>query len=265
LGAGQGAPAVRDIRAFTLVELLVVVAVIALLLSILLPAMGAAREKMRALKCSSNLRTMAFEFQLFVEHETEGGWGDSDRERPPSGGFYISDFQDYLYKLDEFWEDPGKGYGKLTPKTSAMMCPSGASELTKTRDQPCGKDALNPARDVTIAVNMRLYRATVEFGGNQVLAPEANTSVRTEILNNPYVPLMIEVDGETVDANNGNMFYIAPPLPGDETPYGDGRYWTPSARHDGRVNVAFVGGHVLTSEHPADQNWDWSYQAHVGR
>lgn len=251
---------------FTLVELLVVVAVIALLLAILLPAMGAAREKMRALKCSSNLRTMAFEFQLFVEHETDGGWGDSDRKRPPpGGGFYINDFQDYLYKLDEFWDDPGKSSVKLTPKDSAMMCPSGVGQLTKSRGHPCGKDAFDPANEVSLAINMRLYRAVVEFGGNPMFVPETSTSVRTDILNNPYAPLLIEVDGEVADAKSQNPFFIAPPLPGDDTPYGDGRYWSPSARHGGRVNVAFVGGHVLTSERPEDQNWDWTYQAHFGR
>ena len=48
----------RAIKAFTVVELLVVVLIIALLIAILLPALARAREAARAVACSNNLRNI---------------------------------------------------------------------------------------------------------------------------------------------------------------------------------------------------------------
>ncbi|GJM18381.1 MAG: hypothetical protein DHS20C14_05940 [Phycisphaeraceae bacterium] len=57
--------------AFTLVELLVVVAIIALLIGILLPALGAARETARTAVCMSNQRQLGVAWQSYANDERD--------------------------------------------------------------------------------------------------------------------------------------------------------------------------------------------------
>lgn len=78
----------RDRVGFTLVELLVVIGIIAVLISMLLPAMGRAREAARQAICLSNLRQVHNLFVLYA---------NANRDRVPIGYRNTKQFNSMVY------------------------------------------------------------------------------------------------------------------------------------------------------------------------
>ena len=66
-------------NAFTLVELLVVIGVIALLMGILMPVLNKARAAVRSTSCRSNLHSLALAFRMYLD--------DNQNVMPPAAGF----------------------------------------------------------------------------------------------------------------------------------------------------------------------------------
>jgi prepilin-type N-terminal cleavage/methylation domain-containing protein len=96
----RGAADMRQRRAFTLVELLVVVAIIAVLLAILLPSLANVKNLARRLQCSFRLKEIGHAYSMY--QETYNG----DLPTPEQGGKWIQHY--FVYRRDTSgWSNMG--------------------------------------------------------------------------------------------------------------------------------------------------------------
>ncbi len=249
----------RSRNAFTVIELLVALSVIALLIAILLPALSAGRHAARDLRCKANLRSVATEFSVFADAGNNVNRGQSD-----NGGtdrFEIEDFQESIYRVAEFWPGGDLERQSLSDSSLTMVCPSGpARALTRRAGIPCSEGAVGPAAGISVGFNMRLHRRSTDIDGVQYLR---TARLSPKILAFPDVPLVFDVGGEAADLAGHTPYYSAPAVMDDKVAdaYESGNHWFPALRHRNKMNVAFVGGHVLSSANvTAEPLWRWSYQ-----
>ena len=242
--------------AFTLVELLVVIAVIAALLGVLLPAVSRALATARGFRCQMSMRAVAFDFQLFADDNLHGDRGDDHNTRD----FRLETFQESQYGVDEFWRWGEAALIELPDArgNDPMRCPSVRTPMVLRRNLACSSGAVGPPQSVSYGFNMRLDRAEVIDDRGRPRA--VGVRLRPEIVERSDVPLMMDVDGQVAFEKGSRPIFIAPT--GTSTGlYAGDRYWYPALRHAGRANAAFLDGHVASSSAPAEEaGWNWAFQ-----
>lgn len=117
-------PAAR--RGFTLIELLVVIAIIALLVGILLPALGRARDSAKGVQCSTNLKNITTALLLY-SNDYKGKFPPNMNgvlNEAGTQGIYWYDVQRLGQYLPQTNRNDGSGSINETIGGGVMACPN---------------------------------------------------------------------------------------------------------------------------------------------
>jgi len=224
----------RRPAAFTLVELLVVVAIVAVLIAVLLPCLAAAREQARRVQCCSNLRQLGIAFMLYREHNRR--YPEASMGSAPSPSDWIH------WQAGRDWgESPLVPYlGGFPP--SLARCPS---DQTDDRRTPVGGPWVEEYR--------------YSYSVNHELLWQLNNPYQTGERSASEKVLLLDEDEATVDDGLfitylGPFGYYENTLANrhDRSRHAGWRLWSDAKRQDlehrpdrfDRGNVAFIDGHV---------------------
>ena len=219
----------RRARAFTLVELLTVISIIALLVTMLLPYLGRARELVYRTRCQANLKVIGGAAIAYL-----GVW----RCFPPSGLAPIVPASDgsLTYGTPYVWwfEKPMLGQymgcdvphsASLPPRGTPLRCPSRAFSLVSPGVPP------NPENS-WIAWSWSIVPWPGYTPPNSPMHRVYYRGARLEEFRNPASSVAIYHDGRGF-----NNLYVAEVI----APYS---YSTADYRHSGGVNYLFADNHV---------------------
>lgn len=223
-------------RAFTLVEMLVVIAVIAILAAILFPVFARARENGRRTSCLSNLRQLGAAFQQYTQDFDEKLPAATDAGSPGAATGYGENVTGGWMFYSSFGIDGTEGEAS----TAANFDPSKGSLYPYVKSAQvyvCPSDARGSLTKNSYALNGCMtegpYAVTGTYTG---MHPGKNIS---QFENTSQWMLL----SEEASANNTINLSKLNLTSTDDAYLNINYYHTYAVRHLGYVNVVFLDGH----------------------
>ena len=261
-------------QGFTLIELLTVVAIIGLLVGIMVPILGSARDSARTMLCATNLRGLQTGMSQFAADNSSrygGGlakewvtdtywgvwWGQSgqvniagrgnigDADYAPSGDIWSYVREPDVYLCPIFDRISGR------PSSTDIWAPP-AVTYGDRYNRFLDVEGSSERFDMPESFNPRSSRPVRSYAMNELLAPysfnaagEVCRKTDQTVLIDPNAIWLAEVhpwrkawrDPETGDAVDVSNFY------GFSRAH-FGQYETPGQFHNGKANCSFGDGHV---------------------
>ncbi len=242
------------IAAFTLVEVLVVIGIVALMLAIIAPILRGTIAAARGFNCQMSLRSACYDFAIFADDVLHGSRGSDST----SSTFSLASFQDSLYGTNEFWAWPQDPHTLPDLRgDNPMRCPEVRGALTMRANAPCDSGGVSPLQSISFTLNARLHWREVTSPSPAARRIRLTSSILSEASSS--VPLLWDVAAAAAVQSDSTPFYGAPSLDSPAVFAGD-QFWFPGLRHNAAMNVGFVDGHVDASRAPLGQTgWRWDF------
>lgn len=207
-----------QLRIFTLIELLVVISILAILLTILLPALSKAKKSVKQISCASRQKQTVACFAMYADdhdayypscHDPNYGW-------PNQWFMHLSSYADYPYRIGVF---PNLGQVR---EDSIFVCPTAVDD----------KNCHDLGNNVQLGIGMSRELPPVDDNTGNYLVRSA-TNPNTRMINNPSARLLT-ADGWTCRLEGYWEFTEPAPT----------CYALEWKRHKNGANMSFCDGHV---------------------
>ncbi len=220
----------RKRNGFTLIELLVVVAIIAMLVAMLLPALGAARAKGQQTRCGNRLHQSGIAMQMYAGDNHDyiflySSWSPATYEMSWMMVLYNDTYGTMLKdKAGLYLSDP-----------NAAVCPTQLPNKFDSKNYVYGVDLSTNTPEsplVSKVVSVNGGNPTYYFRSvTQTASPDHTILLADTVLANPTSPV-----------DYGWQFFV---LNTDPKLYeSSGYYWGVHVRHRGQANLLFLDGHA---------------------